>query len=214
MRRRAWVSGSRPGSAAARAAAGEQYAQRAARRGQRPAQRGGQACHHAPRTGHRDLLADDGADGELGAVDRAGHTPARRGGHERGKQRVAGKSGIDGPRIGVQVEERATAADRGGEVAQVDHPEAALDVVGARRELGHSLAVRQQQGAPIALGVDLFEAGDGAGREEPQQAGGVEGFTAGQAQQQVAGLERWGGRAGARVPPPRARRRMAVGVSA
>ena len=85
--------------------------------------------HEAPgagaRGGHRDLLAQDGAHGKLGAVDAAGHPQPGGGAHERrrsaGRDRGAGHGG----RIGVEVEQPPTELLGGRDVALVLEPQAA-----------------------------------------------------------------------------------------
>lgn len=93
--------------------------------------RGDQAGRVGAGGGRGHLLAEHGADGELGLVDRARHPAARAPLDQRGEQRVGAEPLVDGDRVGVQVEQAAAAADGHGQVAQVAQGEPAGDVVGA-----------------------------------------------------------------------------------
>ncbi len=81
----------------------------------------------------RYLLAEHRPDGELIAVDVAGDAPARRDCDQRREQRVVAEVGADGERVGIKVEQRARALNRGPEVAQILEPVAGEDAV-ARSE--------------------------------------------------------------------------------
>ena len=154
------------------------------------------------RAGHRDLLADDRAHGELGAVDRPRHAPAGRPAHERGEQAGTPEDGVDGLGVGVQVEQRPAALHGGREVAQVAELESALDATVARGELGDAVAVGEAQRAPVGVAGDLFDSGHRASREEPKQGGAIERCAARQSQEQRAGFRGGGGRGGAGTPAP------------
>lgn len=81
--------------------------------------------------GRGHLLAEHGADRELGLVDGARHPAAWRLVDERREQQVGARLLVDGDGVGVEVEHAAAAADRDGQIALVGEDEAAADVVGA-----------------------------------------------------------------------------------
>ena len=74
----------------------------------------GQLNQRGARGGHRDLLADHGPDQEFLRVNGARHPHARRGGHRRGQAGIAAQRGIDGDRIGVEVQQPPDPAQQGG----------------------------------------------------------------------------------------------------
>ena len=145
--------------------------------------------HEAPgggaRGGHRDLLAEDGAHGKLGAVDAAGHPQAGGGTHERPDQRVATEVLGHGGRIGIEVEQPPAELFGGRAVAPVLEQQAAAHADVFHGELGHARPVRQAQAAPVDLAVDLLDAGHGARRQPDEQRPAVERGADGQAQDEI-----------------------------
>ena len=121
VRRRLAGIGSWAGSIAASAAGRrEDVRERGDRRDpQRLAGRRDDAPGDGPRAGDGDLLADDRPHGDLERIDGARRTPPGRGGDERGEHRVGAEDGVDGDRVGVEVEQAAQAADGRAEVAPV-----------------------------------------------------------------------------------------------
>ena len=74
--------------------------------------------------GHRDLLADDRADGELETVGRARQSRARRGAHEPAQRRVAAERLVDRLGIGVEIEEASHRLHDGRQLRHVvAHPD-------------------------------------------------------------------------------------------
>ena len=92
---------------------------------------GDDAAEHRACAAHRDLLADDGAHRRLEAVDRAGRAQPGSLEHQRRERRVARERGVDGDRVGVEVEQPAHPGDHGDEIAGVVQPHRALQ--GVRR---------------------------------------------------------------------------------
>ena len=110
--------------------------------GQHVAGRHDQPPGHRPGAGDRDLLADDGAHGQLEAVGRTGHPSPRIGHHQWAENGVAPEGVDDGDGIGIEVEQLPAARDRRGEVAQVGEVQLGLDEPGPRASsrLGRSRA--------------------------------------------------------------------------
>jgi hypothetical protein len=79
---------------------------------QRVAQGGHEAAGDRPGGPGRDLLAEHDAQRELAPVDAARHAPAGGGLHGGAQERIVGERGVDGHRVGVQVEQPAAARDR------------------------------------------------------------------------------------------------------
>ena len=105
---------------------GEDVRERAVGRRQRLAVALHDARGMRARRGHRDLLPEHCAHGDLGAVDAARHAQAGMRGDERREQRVAPEHGRDRGRVGVQVEQPAAARDGHAEVAHVAEAQRAL----------------------------------------------------------------------------------------
>ena len=75
--------------------------------------------------GHRDLLADDGADEQLETVGMARHPQPRPLPHQRPQHRVARQGGVDRHRVGIEVEEPTGPGHGRGEVPEVVESERA-----------------------------------------------------------------------------------------
>ena len=146
---------------------------------------GHEAAGARARGGHRDLLAEDRAHGELGAVDAAGHPQPGGAAHERADQRVAAERLGHDDRVGVEVEQAPAEPLGGREVALVLEPQAAAHGVGAQGQLDHAGPVRQAQAAPVDVAVDLLDAGHGARGEPRQQRAAVERGAEGQAHGEI-----------------------------
>ena len=172
--------------AASTAGAGNSAVTVAARAGERLAVRGHQPPGGGARGGERDLLAQDGAHGELGAVDGAGHPQPRRGADQRTEERVGAEVLGDDARVGVEVEQPPAALRGRRAVACVLEPQAAAHAVGVERELDHARPARQAQAAPVDVAVDLLDAGDRAHGQPGQQRLGGERRAEGQLQREVA----------------------------
>ena len=84
-----------------------------------------------------DLLTQHRADGELVAIDGAGHSSSGRLAHQPSKQPLSAQHVRDAARIGVEVEQRARALHGGAEVAQVGEPEAGVHVPVGGTQLHH-----------------------------------------------------------------------------
>ena len=159
----------------------------------------------AARGRHRDLLAEHGAHGQLGAVGRARHAHAGGAADERREERVAGEQTIHGHRIGVEVEQRAATTHGDAEIAQVLEAQSGFDVVGARRKRHDGVPVRQPQAAMQAAVAHFLEPGHGARGEEVEQPCFIERLAAREPQHDEPRLGgRYTPRAGA--PPQLARR--------
>ena len=89
---------------------------------ERLAVRGHQARRQQPGRRHRHLLPQHRAEGQLVAVHLPGHPAPGVGPRQRPEYRVAGQGGGDRHRIGVKVEQAATALHSGGKVPQVRKP--------------------------------------------------------------------------------------------
>ena len=112
--------GSRPASSASAAGVGKRCVTAPSGVGQRFAGGLDQPSGHGARPGDRDLLADDGAHGELEAVDGAGHPPP--GIAPRPAAPTSGSSAQrlpDGDGVGIEVEQLAAARHGRVQVAQV-----------------------------------------------------------------------------------------------
>ena len=147
-----------------------------------------------PRGGDRDLLAEDRAHCQLGAVDAPGHAHAGQRVDQRREQRVAREVlGGDGG-IGIEVEQASAALHGGREIAQIGEAQPALDVARLTRAAsaarGHqrdgAVAVWQAQRAAVDLAPHLLDAGDGAVGEEAQKALPGQRLAVGQAHRQRA----------------------------
>ncbi len=126
---------------------GEQPVSRAVGAAARRAARD-QPARHGAAAAHRDLLAEDGADRDLVAVDVAGHPQPGAAPHERREQRVVGELVVDRDRVAVRVEQPAAALDRGGQVAQVVELQAAAHVAA----VGHAVGPRSSTTWPPPCG--------------------------------------------------------------
>ena len=91
-------------------------------------------------------------------------------------------------RVGVEVEQRARALHRRGQVAQVLQPVPGVHVPLARAQLDDAAAVGQPQAAPVGAVVDLLDAGHRAQAEERDQPGRVQRRPIGEPQRQRAAL--------------------------
>ena len=120
---------------------------------------GHQAAGERRGAAQRDLLAEHRADRELVRVDVAGHPPPGRLAHERSEQLVIAERLDHAERVGIEVEQRARALHRRGQVAQVREPEASMHVPVAGAQLDRAGAMRQAQAAPVGAILDLLDAG-------------------------------------------------------
>ena len=104
----------------------------------------------------------------------AGDAPPGRGLNELAQERVGAERGVDGERVGVEVQQVAAARGGLGLVARVAGLQAG-DRAAVREVHGdHRRTVRQAQAAPVGRALDLLDAPDGAQREEAEQRPGVE----------------------------------------
>ena len=146
--------------------------------------------HHAPgeRAGARDrhLLAEHGADRELGTVDVAWDPDAGGGVDEVGDPRVAKEVLVDGDRVGIEVEQAPAALDRRSEVGDVGEAQRAAHVVAAVDE-GHGPgAVGQVEDPAVSAVDDVLHAGHGAVAEEREDGCRVERLAGSEAQRDRA----------------------------
>ena len=109
----------------------EEVGHGADRSGQRHAGGVHQSPGHRTRAGDRDLLADDGAHGELEAVGGTRHAAPGTAPHQAADERVVAQGLPDGDGIGIEVEQLAAAGHGRVQVAQVFQHELALHVGGA-----------------------------------------------------------------------------------
>ena len=141
-------------------------------------------CGNTTRRGDADLLAEDGADGDLEGIPAAGSAEAVLATHEGGECAIAREMRGDGLGVGIEVEDAAQArCDEwqrwdvvtgdlnlkriaGGQVADVDET---------------YMAVHPDDAAIDAV-ADLFDAGDGARDEEGEQRVPVKGRPIGEAE--------------------------------
>ena len=139
-------------------------------------QRLAEACGQAAglRAGRRDadLLAEHGAEGDLGGVDGAGDAAPGRRLDELAEQRIGGERAVDGAGVGVEVQQVPAASCRLRLVARVARLEAPCQLVDVDRD--HGRAAREPQAATVRRPFDLFHAGDRARREEAEQRAGVQ----------------------------------------
>ena len=124
----------------------------------------------------RSVLAEHRAQGELVAVDAAGHSQPRPRADEAADHLVVAERLGDGQRVGVEVEQAPTACYRRGEVAKIVKAEHAANGTRFRGQLDDPDAVCKRQCSPIGTAAQLFETGDCAHFEESQQGGPVEGL--------------------------------------
>ncbi len=180
VRRRLAGIGSRAGSIDASAAGAGKTCVSAGTAGhpQRLAGRFDDASGHGPRAGHGDLLPDDRPNRDLERVDGARRTPARRGRDGRGERPVGAEDGVDGDRIGIEVEQPTQTADGRAEIAPVLEPKARPEdrpgPARRRRHLGHAMTVGQGERAVIRRAVPVLDPRDRPGGEEGEQHGRVE----------------------------------------
>ena len=127
------------------------------------------------------VLPEHCAQGELVAVDAAGHSQPRPGAGKTADHLVAAERLGNGQRVGVEVEQAPTACNCRGQVAKIIEAKYATDGTHFRGQLDDPGAVGEGERSPIGIAADLFETGHGAHLEEPQQGNPVEGLPAAQA---------------------------------
>ncbi len=120
------------------------------------------------------LLPEHRAYRQLERVDGAGHPAAGVLVHERCERRIGAKDVSDGGGVGVEVEQVAAPADRGGEVTAVAEGQTAADVVGHRPQGDDAVAVRQAQRAAVRAVAPLLHPGHGGRGEMPEQVAGTQ----------------------------------------
>ena len=139
--------------------------------------------------GHRDLLAEHRAHGQLEPVVAARHAQPGPGPDQRGEQAVRGQRGVDGRRVGVGVQHPAAAgrqlADRAGRAEP--GPEQHVTLAGTRDQLDDGGAARGAHRPGVAVRGHLLHPGDGPRGQETEQPGRVERLPAGQPYRQAAG---------------------------
>ena len=91
----------------------------------------------------RDVLAEHRSEGELVAVDTAGHAQPRPGADEATDHLVSAQRPGDRQRVGVEVEQAPAAGDCRGEIPKVVEAERAADGTPFRGQLDHAGAVRE-----------------------------------------------------------------------
>ena len=138
----------------------------------------GRSCLCCPQ---RQVLPEHCAQGELVAVDAAGHSQPRPGAGKTADHLVAAERLGNGQRVGVEVEQAPTACNCRGQVAKIIEAKDATDGTHFRGQLDDPGAVGEGERSPIGIAADVFETGHGAHLEEPQQGGPVEGLPAAQA---------------------------------
>ena len=150
-----------------------------------------QASGVGARTARRHLLAEHGPQRELRRIDGAGHAPAGRLGDQRRERGVGREVGVDGDRVGVEVEQPAAPVHGGGEVAQVGEREPAANVVDERHELDDPVTVGEAQDAAVRAGLGdvLLDAGNRGRDEVREHAFDVERLTQRQPQIDAASAE-------------------------
>jgi hypothetical protein len=112
---------------------------------------------HGARARHRDLLADDRPDGQLEAVDRAGHAQARPAPDQLPEQRVPPEHGAHLARVRVEVEQAAAASGGAVRVGQVVELELAADPGRANRDRDQAAPALEPEAATIGAGSDLLD---------------------------------------------------------
>ena len=157
--------------------------------------------------GRRDLLAEHRAQRHLGTVDAPRHPSPWGLHHEWGEHCVAAQMTVDRDRVGVEVEEPATARDRRREVTHVAQHGATVDVVGRRREFDDTGTVGQSKGAAIGRPAHFFNARHRRRRQVTEEIVGTERLAKRQSQHD-------GGRRLAMARGPLARERSIVGDDA
>ena len=186
----------------------EQVGQARARRvAERLTEAGGKPAGQRGGAAHRDLLAEQGAHGDLERVPRPRHAQTGVLRNERAQGAIARELRLDRERIGVEVEESAGA--RHDLVYAVEgrqpHRELELAGTGDRPHLERTEPRAEPDRASIRVAVDLLHAGCRARREEAEQRGPVERRPEGKPHRQR------GGARGPGAPPPQRRRRGAEG---
>ena len=130
---------------------------------------GDQPSGERPRASDRHLLAQYGADSELVAVDVSSHPASRREAHESSEQRIVAQRLRHAPRVGVEVEQRARALHRRGQVAQILQPIARVHVPSGGAQLDDAAPLRQTQAPPVDAVVHLLDARHRAQAQERDQ---------------------------------------------
>ena len=155
---------------------------------QRLAELGDEPTSQGARARDRDLLAEDGPYGDLGAVDRTRARGCRDGGAPAG--RAAGhalRASSTAAESASRSSSRRQPGDRGHHVARVSQRQRAGDVVTGRGQGDGGLVVREPQRPAVGRAVERLDAGHRAAAEEVEHTGGVERRPDRQAQVQGAG---------------------------
>ena len=145
-----------------------------------------------------DLLAKDGPQGELVFVHGPGHPSARRLGDQRSEHLVLAELGVDGNRVGVEIEQPAAAGDGHRQVPQVGQGEPAQHVLRCGGEGHDSAAVWEPQGAPVGTVPPFLHPRHRCCGQVPEQVVGPQRC----AERQPQGDRAGGGREAAPRPRP------------
>ena len=132
-----------------------------------------------PGAGHRHLLTEHGPDQRLRTVDGARHPQT---GYccDRGRQRwIGGQHGIDGDRVGSEIEQPAAARRSRREVGCVVDPDCRWDLLGSSSGVGNVKATvpvppAQSQRPTVSPTVHVLDAGDHVVAQETQHFVGGE----------------------------------------
>ena len=133
-----------------------------------------ESSERGPGSRDGDLLAEDRADDELEAVERAGHADPGRSGDQRREFRITGERGVDRHGVGIEVERPASPLAEPVEVGRPIGRDLNLDVVTAGRHRDHHSSALFPHGAHVRAVPYLLDARDGADAEERQERVGRE----------------------------------------
>ncbi len=120
--------------------------------------------------GDAHLLAENGADSQLEAVPGARDAQARPRFHQPCEQGVALETGVDGQRIGVQIEHAAHSSHNVQQPRRTDKLDPQRQSMRTMRlYLQPSGPAVQHKGSAVGVAVNVFDACDCPLREKPEQ---------------------------------------------
>ncbi|MEJ2631020.1 MAG: hypothetical protein P8015_07335 [Acidihalobacter sp.] len=161
--------------------------------GQSAGQRGGR--------GDADLLAENGANGQLEAVPGARYAQAGALRYACGEQWIGGQVGVDGGDVGIEVEQPAQPCDHAAQCGDAAAVDGRQQVMGLWRvaHFKHTLGTIQGKASAIALVVDRFHPGDCAQAQEIEHGRPVVGWAERQLQRHAGGVVTLGPQAAAQL---------------
>ena len=129
-----------------------------------------------PRRRHRHLLSQHGSDRELEPINRAGNAKAWACGNERGEPLIHAEIAIDQDRVGVKIEQRATAAHSVVDLAVVAEPRPQRDgcCTHGRLQVHDRVTGAEAKRARIRVTVSVLDTGDSTGAKPRDGCAAVE----------------------------------------